>query len=69
MSSRQIRPTTATIDLERLRSNLEAIKTLVGDDVGVLCAVKGDAYGHGAIKVAQTLQDAGCEWFGVALVE
>ena len=69
MSSRQIRPTTATIDLERLRSNLEAIKTLVGEDVGVLCAVKGDAYGHGAIKVAQTLQDAGCEWFGVALVE
>jgi len=69
MSSRQIRPTTATIDLERLRSNLEAIKALVGEDVGVLCAVKGDAYGHGAIKVAQTLQDAGCEWFGVALVE
>jgi alanine racemase len=69
MSNRQIRPTTATIDLARLRFNLQAIKDLVGEEVGVLCAVKGDAYGHGAIEVAQTLQDAGCEWFGVALVE
>ena len=69
MSNRQIRPTTASIDLARLRFNLQAIKDLVGDDVGVLCAVKGDAYGHGAVEVARTLQDAGCEWFGVALVE
>jgi len=69
MSNRQIRPTTATIDLARLRFNHQAIKGLVGEEVGVLCAVKGDAYGHGAIEVAQTLQDAGCEWFGVALVE
>jgi alanine racemase len=69
MSDRQIRPTTAVVDLERLRGNLQAIKALVGDQVGVLCAVKGDAYGHGAVSVTKTLQAAGCEWFGVALVE
>jgi alanine racemase len=31
--------------------------------------VKGDAYGHGAVTVARALAGAGCDAFGVALVE
>jgi alanine racemase len=35
----------------------------------VLAAVKGDAYGHGAVTCAQALARAGVDAFGVALVE
>ena len=34
-----------------------------------MAAVKGDAYGHAAVTVANALQAAGCDAFGVALVE
>ncbi len=37
--------------------------------VEVLAVVKADAYGHGAVPVAQTLQDAGVSMFGVAIAE
>ncbi|MDD2557243.1 MAG: alanine racemase [Desulfuromonadaceae bacterium] len=38
-------------------------------NVEVLAVVKADAYGHGAVPVAQTLQDAGVSMFGVAIAE
>lgn len=65
----QIRPTTATVDLSRLRSNFRAVQAEVGSGVRVLAAVKGDAYGHGAVHCALALQEEGCSSFGVALVE
>lgn len=64
-----MRPTIAEIDLGRLRGNLEAIRRVVGPKVQVMAAVKGDAYGHGAVRCARTLQAAGVDSFGVALVE
>ncbi len=69
MSVAHIRPTVATIDLSALVWNLAVIRSLVGNETGILTAVKGDAYGHGATQVALALQEAGCDWFGVALVE
>jgi len=35
----------------------------------VMAVVKADAYGHGAVRVANTLAEAGADWFGVATVE
>jgi alanine racemase len=67
--SRQIRPTTAHVDLERLGRNLARVRAAVGPDARVLAAVKGDAYGHGAVRSTLTLEAAGCDAFGVALVE
>jgi len=34
-----------------------------------MAVVKADAYGHGAVPVAQCLAGCGVEWFGVATVE
>ena len=44
---------------------------LDGGSRGVECAavVKADAYGHGAIYCARALEQAGADWFGVALPE
>jgi len=57
------------VDLERLQHNFRAIRDVVPGSTGILCAVKGDAYGHGAVTCARALEVAGADWFGVALVE
>lgn len=64
-----VRPTVATIDLDRLRANFLAVRAALRPEAGVLAAIKGDAYGHGAVACAAALEAAGCDWFGVALVE
>jgi alanine racemase len=64
-----VRPTAAVVDLVRLQRNFQAIRSEVQASTGILCAVKGDAYGHGAVMCARSLELAGADWFGVALVE
>jgi len=64
-----IRPTAAEVDLEALTANLAALRREVRANTRVLAAVKGDAYGHGAVACARALAAAGCDGFGVALVE
>src|SRR5256885_8850571 len=63
------RPTWAEIDLDALAENLRVIRAHVGPEVKVLAAVKGDAYGHGALECARRLESEGVDWFGVALPE
>src|SRR5574341_739378 len=63
------RPTWAEVDLDALAHNLRVIRTQVGPDVRILAAVKANAYGHGAVECARRLEQAGVDWFGVALPE
>jgi len=65
----QLRPTSAFVNLDVLRQNLELVRAQVPEGVRLLAAVKGDAYGHSATLCAAALEQAGVEWFGVALVE
>src|SRR5690606_16215246 len=67
MSAR--RPTCVEINLEALRHNLDQARRQAGEGRQVLAVVKADAYGHGASRVAMTLQEAGADLFGVAMVE
>ncbi len=64
-----IRPTIAEIDTEALRHNLRWVRSRLDAGTGLLAAVKGDAYGHGAVPCALALAAEGVDWFGVALVE
>lgn len=66
--STPIRPTRAEISLAALRSNLEEVRR-VAPAAQLLAVVKANAYGHGAVPVAQELERAGVNLFGVALVE
>lgn len=66
---KQLRPTCAVVDLEQLQKNLKCVRGLVPQSAMILAAVKGDAYGHGAVQCAEVLSAAGADWFGVALVE
>ncbi len=62
------RPTWVEIDLNAIGSNTRHIKSLVGSSVQVLVALKADAYGHGALKVARTVLQNGATMLGVATV-
>lgn len=61
-----IRATRAYIHIDSLLNNLSTIRGTVPPGTPICAAVKADAYGHGAIKVAVALREAGVEYLGVA---
>lgn len=62
------RPTRIVIDHQALRHNLSRVRrTAPGSPI--MAVVKADAYGHGLVRVARTLADAGADGFGVASPE
>ena len=60
-----LKRTWAEISLDNLTHNFETIRRQVGPKAKLLGVVKADAYGHGAVRVAQRLQRAGCQWVAV----
>ena len=56
------------IDLAALAHNVSQLKSLLSPATAMLAVVKADAYGHGAITVAQTVLQSGASWLGVATV-
>ena len=63
------RPTWAEIDLDALAANFREVRRHVGGEAKVMCVVKADAYGHGAVGCARRLAAEGADWFAVALPE
>jgi len=57
------------ISRSRLASNFHAVRRLVGPRTEVVCVVKADAYGHGAVEVSRVLTGEGAEWLAVSSVE
>lgn len=51
-----------------LRHNVQQIKGLLAPHTDLMAVVKADAYGHGAVTVAQVALGAGASWLGVATV-
>ena len=56
------------IDLAALRNNYRAIRSRIGEKPRIICIVKADAYGHGAVECAKVLQQEGAAMFAVATV-
>lgn len=55
----------ANISLKNIKHNFKQIKNHVGK-TKVMCIIKADAYGHGILQVAQTLENENADYFGVA---
>lgn len=54
------------IKLDAVKNNVKNIRGLLKDGVRLLAVIKADAYGHGAVEVAQSLLfDGGADYFGV----
>ncbi len=56
------------IDIAALSHNVRQLRQLLSPHTQLMAVVKADAYGHGAITVAQTALEAGASWLGVATV-
>ncbi|MBN1364899.1 MAG: alanine racemase [Syntrophaceae bacterium] len=54
------------VDLNNFIGNLQEIKKIIGTQVGIMLAVKADAYGHGAIEISRTALNNGAKMLGVA---
>jgi alanine racemase len=59
---------TATIDLAAIQHNLAQVRRYAPRS-RVMAAIKADAYGHGAVAVARTLEAAKVDAFAVACME
>jgi len=59
------RSTWAEINLDNLVHNYHLVQQRVGPEVNVMAMLKADAYGHGAVRCAQSLSTAGVQWFGI----
>lgn len=63
------RPTWVEISLANLAHNCRTLKQQLAPHTQLMAIVKADAYGHGAPRCAQVLEESGADWFGVALIE
>ena len=64
-----LRRTWSEIDLDALIFNYRTIKEKIGKDVKFLGVVKADAYGHGSINVAKTLEEEGADYLAVSSID
>ncbi len=78
-----IRCTSAHVDLDATRHNYRAIVDYLTAEAslnkaagigpasapGIIAVVKANAYGHGAVRVARALEEAGATWLAVADLE
>ena len=59
----------AIIDLNKLKRNLRRLQQHLQPSVQFMAAVKANAYGHGLVKISQTLESYGVNWFAVSTGE
>ena len=58
----------ADIDLSAIRRNIETMKGCIPEGKKLLAVIKANAYGHGAIQVAEVLNDL-ADYYGVACID
>ncbi len=64
-----LRPSHIEIDLRALRNNLSVVKDWAGKHSRIMAVVKANAYGHGAVRISETLSEEKVDFLGVALLE
>lgn len=57
------------ISRSRLAANYRAVREAVGPETQIIGVVKANAYGHGAVEVANVLAAEGCKWLAVSCVD
>lgn len=64
-----LKRTWAEIDLDALAHNYRALRKQMGPDARFLGVVKADAYGHGSVEAARTLEELGAEYLAISNVD
>lgn len=63
------RPTWVEVSLDALEHNIEQFRQAIPDGMKVMAVLKADAYGHGAVKIAQHAESFGVDYFAVAFLD
>jgi alanine racemase len=66
---RELRPTFATIDLDRFAHNVDVIARLLPEGARLVPVLKADGYGHGAVELAKRLTSDRVAMIAVSLLE
>ena len=66
MTYNLLRETYVEINLDHLVFNFASIRNMAGADTAVAAVVKADAYGHGAVTIANTLLEQGTDYLAAA---
>lgn len=61
-----LKRTWAQIDLDALEQNYRAIHASLREGCRMMCVIKADAYGHGAVRLAQEYERLGADWLAVS---
>ena len=64
-----LRRTWSEIDLDALIHNYRTLRKRIGANVKFLGVVKADAYGHGSVTVAKTLEEEGADYLAVSSID
>ena len=64
-----MRPTIMKVSTNAIAHNARLFREAIPKQVRMMCVIKADAYGHGAVAAAQKLLSAGADAFAVAMVE
>lgn len=64
-----LRRTWAEVDIDAIRHNFKEIRKTVGSDTEIMCVIKADGYGHGAVFLGQYYEKIGADRFAVSNIE
>lgn len=63
------RPTWAEISLDAIDHNISEFRRVLPSDKRIMAVVKANAYGHGAIEIAEEAVRSGVDYLGVAFLD
>lgn len=61
-----LKRTWAQVNLDAIDENFNTVKSCLKAETMVCCVVKADAYGHGAVRLAEEYVSLGADWFAVS---
>ena len=66
---KKVHETILEVNLSAITKNLNHFRTFMRPETKIVCMVKADAYGAGAVEVSKTLQAAGVDYLAVAVAD
>lgn len=62
----QFKPAWVEVNLDNIIHNYKSLKALTKEGTKACAIIKANGYGHGSVELAKALEEAGCDYFGVA---
>ena len=69
MLEQKVHETILEVDLNAVVANLNRYRAMLRPETKMVCMIKADAYGAGAIEIAKTLQDHRVDYLAVAVAD